>query len=758
MTMDDHQDNDLFQASHDEEGIFDIQLTLPFPGSARLFPIRQIVKRDGRLQPFDREKIVRAILRAVPEGCIMGNDIAESISSAVDIFLSKQINDNAATADQVSDAVERVLIHMSQAEVALSYARYRDRRARIRRLRKGDMSALLSEIEEARFDENSALAKDSPLHVQTSQDRIVKWDRNRIVAALQLETDMDAGLANIIALEVEQQIHAAGISILTASLIRELVGVKLLEHGLSEENDLRRRLGVPLYDASQIIRGCTPETMNATPRETDLILARAVKKEYAFAEIFSAPVTQAHLLGQIHLNHVAEIDRLHSSELIYSEYLKSDAMEKPDGTAADTTEFVGRLMRYYEYIQEYFQGALTLPNFNFMAAPFLYEAEEETLHSFCKHFIRECAHRASFGMPLQISLRWNSPASAQDSLSAFEHTPDRKTLETTARRIFSVLLDSLHAGDEHGNPYPAPIIDIHLDKKLFQTFEGNAPLNQAVRTALSRPQVRFVLSEDDKEAVPPTSAYPFHAQHIIWHRVSLNLPQAAAAYDNEADFRKELERLCRLIVQAQVEKGRFLESMLDKESAAPLSVLARSLIHPDDLSIDKGLFLVDVDGLYECAEIVHGTESEHFNQRIAFMGEILSFLGLTLHHYAESAGILCRLSANTNPGISQRFAHIDAGFYPLLLDSVIKINQDQTLSYTPGIGLPPKLALNPVEIARIAGQLCLHLDEPAITRLSLPEQTSEQTLGSLLKKIFLQTHCKAIGLQGKTDSPVAYAD
>ena len=50
---------------------------------------------------------------------------------------------------QVHDAVEKVLIEMGHVKTALAYVRYRDKRARIRRLREGDMSSLLSEYAEA---------------------------------------------------------------------------------------------------------------------------------------------------------------------------------------------------------------------------------------------------------------------------------------------------------------------------------------------------------------------------------------------------------------------------------------------------------------------------------------------------------------------------------------------------------------------------------------------------------------------------------
>ncbi|HQN00962.1 MAG TPA: ATP cone domain-containing protein, partial [Candidatus Hydrogenedentes bacterium] len=219
----DRQDNLPFFDMPDGEGIFDRQMHMPLFGARWAAPVEVIVKRDGRREPFDKRKIAASILRAAPEGATLEADTASSIASAVSIYLSKRLNGDPASADQVSDAVERVLIQMNQVDAGLAYARYRDRRARIRRLRKGDMQALLSELEEARQERGAGLAKDMELNVQTSQDRLVKWNRSRIVEALQLETRLDAGMASVIAAEVEKQIEQAGITVLTASLVRELV-------------------------------------------------------------------------------------------------------------------------------------------------------------------------------------------------------------------------------------------------------------------------------------------------------------------------------------------------------------------------------------------------------------------------------------------------------------------------------------------------------------------------------------------------------
>ncbi|HOS50586.1 MAG TPA: hypothetical protein PLI10_04120, partial [Bacillota bacterium] len=94
-----------------------------------------------------------------------------SLASAVAIFLAKKMRGDPPTADDVDDAVERVLIEMGHGRTALVYARYRDRRARVRRLRAGDASPLLNEVAEAQR-ESAFAPRRASVFVRTSAEKL----------------------------------------------------------------------------------------------------------------------------------------------------------------------------------------------------------------------------------------------------------------------------------------------------------------------------------------------------------------------------------------------------------------------------------------------------------------------------------------------------------------------------------------------------------------------------------------------------------
>lgn len=96
--------------------------------------ITQIRKRDGRIVPFDKEKITSAIYRAIVATGGRDRTLAESLSSrVVEILDEKYGAEGIPAVEDVQDVVERVLVENGQAKVAKAYIIYRQKRAEIRR-------------------------------------------------------------------------------------------------------------------------------------------------------------------------------------------------------------------------------------------------------------------------------------------------------------------------------------------------------------------------------------------------------------------------------------------------------------------------------------------------------------------------------------------------------------------------------------------------------------------------------------------------
>ena len=135
------------------------------------------------------------------------------------------------------------------------------------------------------------------LLVRTSDEDIKEWDKQKIHDALIRETKISEDAAAIVSMEVERLILSLDIDYVTAPLIRELTNAKLVEYGLARVRKQHTRLGVPLFDAREIIMNPNKENANVPhgPEATNLTLAENIKKEFALLEVFDENIADAYV-------------------------------------------------------------------------------------------------------------------------------------------------------------------------------------------------------------------------------------------------------------------------------------------------------------------------------------------------------------------------------------------------------------------------------------------------------------------------------
>ncbi|HXK64752.1 MAG TPA: ATP cone domain-containing protein, partial [Spirochaetota bacterium] len=86
-----------------------------------------IRKRDGRIVPFNIEKITEAIFKAARAvGGTDRNTAAQIAESVVDILSLLYKGEHIPTVENVQDLVEKMLIEKGHAKVAKAYILYRE--------------------------------------------------------------------------------------------------------------------------------------------------------------------------------------------------------------------------------------------------------------------------------------------------------------------------------------------------------------------------------------------------------------------------------------------------------------------------------------------------------------------------------------------------------------------------------------------------------------------------------------------------------
>ncbi len=99
-------------------------------------PIRQIIKREGNLVPYDGDRIATAIFRAMASMKRGGRALAESLGRDVETALVKSYGSDATpSVEEIQDLVEQTLMEKGQARTARAYIIYRNQRAQTRAAR-----------------------------------------------------------------------------------------------------------------------------------------------------------------------------------------------------------------------------------------------------------------------------------------------------------------------------------------------------------------------------------------------------------------------------------------------------------------------------------------------------------------------------------------------------------------------------------------------------------------------------------------------
>ncbi|EKD47930.1 MAG: hypothetical protein ACD_65C00215G0003 [uncultured bacterium] len=135
--------------------------------------MKKIIKRDGSVTDFNREKITEAIWKAAESVGGQDRTIAENISIEIEKLLNILFKGKSnPTVEQVQDLVENMLIERKHAKTAKAYILYRQKRSEIREQQKAIMGKTTSlplslnalQVLERRYllkDENGKI-KESP--------------------------------------------------------------------------------------------------------------------------------------------------------------------------------------------------------------------------------------------------------------------------------------------------------------------------------------------------------------------------------------------------------------------------------------------------------------------------------------------------------------------------------------------------------------------------------------------------------------------
>ena len=116
--------------------------------------VKFVKKRDGRVIPFNEDRITRAIFLAATnvaerEGIVPDYKLSEQLTQEVIKFLNHKYSESVPSVEDIQDSVVKVLIETGHAKTSEEYIIYRTERSRIR----NSKTRLMKAIEEITFED-----------------------------------------------------------------------------------------------------------------------------------------------------------------------------------------------------------------------------------------------------------------------------------------------------------------------------------------------------------------------------------------------------------------------------------------------------------------------------------------------------------------------------------------------------------------------------------------------------------------------------
>ncbi len=611
---------------------------------------------------------------------------------------------------------------------------------------------------------------DITLFVRTSREDIVNWDRRRIVDALILETNVDIDTADAISKEVEKQIVSSGMSLLTASLIRELVNARLIERGLDKATKLHARLGFPLYDVGRLILYHNKENANVphSPEGTNLTLAEGVKKEYAILNVFSEDVGYAHMTGDLHVHNLGYIDRPYCS-CQSLEYIKKFGLNLPNSLAAaapakHAETLVAHMVRFAAALQGNFAGAIVWDAVNLFFAPYLQGLNDREIKQCAQMLIYEFAQQAVArgGQTIftDINLYWEIPKHFEN-VSAIG--PGGKYTGKTygeyvkdAQRFVRAIFDVFKEGDSSGKPFVFPRPKVHITEKFFQTPGYKDFLLHICDVAGEKGNTYFVFDRDDtlsisecgrlnfrleKEEFEYTKT-PWKMRYAAIQNVTINLPRLGYKADgNEEMLFSLISDIMKLAAKAHLQKKDFIERLLSYDDEGPLSLLTMNCDGTSYLRMQRVSYLIGMVGLNELVRIQKGSQLHESADAQEFGLKVISHMRNLAEQLTEEYGIRFVLVQTPAESTAYRFARLDLKHFSPKAGHFVKGDiSEGEVYYTNSTLLDVSSPTSPIDRVKIEGSYHPLIEGGAVTHVWLGEvRPSKESLADFVEKVFKDT-------------------
>ncbi|MEM2610979.1 MAG: anaerobic ribonucleoside-triphosphate reductase [Candidatus Bathyarchaeia archaeon] len=514
--------------------------------------------------------------------------------------------------------------------------------------------------------------------VRTSRLAIEPFDRNKIVESLVREAGVPIDLAQKIARETEERLFKLDTKYLTAPLIREFVNAILIERGLEEYRHKLTRLGLPVYDVTQLIRAMS--SISADVEAIRVAAGNRVIEEYTLLNVLPRDVADAHLSGTLNLDNLAcwilKVDSfMHDLRFFFRSGLafKGDTSiyvsVHPPKSFRAALQLTADILRIASAEISCEQG---IDLFNIFLAPFIKHLSEEDIREELKHFLSSINLTVPTGVSIGIEVTVPSFLEECRAIGPEGNFVGSYGDYAEESRILASLIFDAFSEVGHLKPIfnPSPVIKIRpealndeVEKIIYEAhilatyglpYFANAPLEK-----------------------PASYMAVGHIFHADWRRdweldtirvgcvgsVSINMPRAF--YESRGDRRLFFENLYDFSEKAlRALEIKYL-TIKQRANEGLLPFLIQGGRSDPYCRLEGSLFLLNLVGLNETVQLATKSTILEGDESLKFAGEIASYLTEVVSRYSRKRDMRFAMSLAPSAEISRRMATLDVERYGL---------------------------------------------------------------------------------------------
>jgi len=171
----------------------------------------KVIKADGTIEEYLHTKVIGTISNALAQTYQADTCVAEQLAEAVTYSLYQKQDRRSVTSSEIFSIIKVALSATGYEEAAIQLSEHHFQR----KLRRSRIEVISIDIQEL---------ADAEMLCKTGQpkDRS-RWDKSRIVANLITKHNLPRQTARTIASMVEEKVFSMGITLVPASLIKQLV-------------------------------------------------------------------------------------------------------------------------------------------------------------------------------------------------------------------------------------------------------------------------------------------------------------------------------------------------------------------------------------------------------------------------------------------------------------------------------------------------------------------------------------------------------